>query len=191
MAHPPSQELARRRSAPASADSRRGPGRRPPVGRTRGRPFGARPRAARGRWANFARQIDHYGADVPKVNLEHRALPKRMLHRSCLKSAIPLAEHDLLPFGMLQINELLLGTPVGNFEADDVRPESQADIQIGDVKLRDDVRPAGPWRSVPICPHTATLGSMAGEAQRIPPSFTTARQYAAEYAALFRPTGYD
>jgi len=31
----------------------------------------------------------------------------------------------------------------------------------------------------------------AGEAQRIPPSFTTARQYAAEYAALFRPTGYD
>ena len=47
-------------------------------------------------------QIGQNGADVPQVNLKHRTLAQGILHRACLESAVPLAKHDLLPFGMLQ-----------------------------------------------------------------------------------------
>ena len=61
-----------------------------------------------------------------------------------------LAEHDLLTFGMLQVNELFFFTAIGNFETDDVLPEPKADVQVGDMKFRYDFGPACFWRSVPI-----------------------------------------
>src|SRR5438874_437483 len=128
-------EPAHRCSAPASADNHQGPGQKPPADRTRGRLFGARLRAARDRSAILSSQIGQNGTDVPKINLKHRTLPKRILHRSGLESAMPLAEHDLLPFGVLQVNELFLFTPVGNFKTDDVRPEGETDFQVCDVQL--------------------------------------------------------
>lgn len=54
---------------------------------------------------------------------------------------------------MFQINELLLFSAVGNFKTDDVLPEGKADIQVGDMKLRDHVGPARFWRRVPISTH--------------------------------------
>jgi len=64
-----------------------------------------------------------------------------------------LAEHDLLTFRMLQVNEPFLFTPVGNFKAENAPPEIEADLQVRDMKLRYDFGPARLWRSVPIGTH--------------------------------------
>src|SRR5206468_5149750 len=67
--------------------------------------------------------------------------------------AMPLAQHDLLALGMLQVNELLLVTPEGDVKADDVLPESQADGEVGNMQLGDHVGPAGFRRSVRFGAH--------------------------------------
>jgi hypothetical protein len=64
-----------------------------------------------------------------------------------------LAEHNLLTFRMFQIYELLLFPAVRNLKTDDVPPEGKADIQVGDMKLRDHVGPAHFWRRAPISTH--------------------------------------
>jgi hypothetical protein len=92
-------------------------------------------------WPISGCEIGEGRANFLKVNLEHSALPKRRLHRPCFKSAVTLAEHDLLPFGMLQIDEFFFFTTVSNVKADDVLPENQAGVEIRDMKLRDDFRP--------------------------------------------------
>ena len=66
---------------------------------------------------------------------------------------MPLAEHDLLAFRMLQIDELFLFTPVGNLKTDDVLPEREADLHVGNMKLRYDFGPARFRRSVPVGTH--------------------------------------
>src|SRR5262249_28667346 len=81
-------------------------------------------------------------ADILKVNLKHRTLPKRRLHWSCLEAAMTLAEHDLLAFRVPQVNEPLLFTPVSNFKADRVLPEGEADRQVRNVKLGDHFWPS-------------------------------------------------
>jgi hypothetical protein len=108
-------------------------------------------------------QLRQNGANVAEVDLKHRALPKGMLHRSRLEAAMPLAEHDLLTLGMLQIDEFFRVARVRDFEADDVRPEAEADMQIGDVQLRHDVGPAGFWRRVPIDAHITISIRRGGE----------------------------
>src|SRR5205085_6440701 len=66
----------------------------------------------------------------------------------------PLAQHDLLAFGMLQIDEVFFGAPESDVEADDVRPERQAGGEVGDMQLGDHVGPAGFRRSVPFGGHS-------------------------------------
>jgi len=95
--------------------------------------------------------------DILEVNLKHRALPKRRLHGACLESAMPLAEHDLLAFGMLQVNELFFSAAVSNFKADDIPPEGEAGVQVCDMKLRHDFGPTRRRRSVPIGTHIIFL----------------------------------
>jgi hypothetical protein len=90
----------------------------------------------------LASEIGQNRAYILEVNLKHRTLPKRRLHRSCLESAITLAEHDLLAFRMLQVNKLFRFTPIGNFKADGVLPESEADVQVGNMELRYHFGPA-------------------------------------------------
>jgi hypothetical protein len=53
-------------------------------------------------------ELRQKGADFLEVNLEHRTLPKRRLHRPGLEAAVTLAEHDLLSFRVFQINKLFL-----------------------------------------------------------------------------------
>ena len=69
-------------------------------------------------------EIGQNRADVSEVNLKHCTLPKRSLHRSRLEPTMTLAEHNLLAFRMLQVNELFLFAPLGNFKADNVLPEN-------------------------------------------------------------------
>src|SRR5438105_1188887 len=83
---------------------------------------------------------------ITEVELKHRALPERRLHRPGLEPTMPLAQHDLLAFGMLQIGEVFRVAPEGDAEADDVRPERQAGSEVGDMQLGDHVGPAGFWR---------------------------------------------
>ena len=103
------------------------------------------------------------GVDIPEVNLKHRALSERMLHRSGLEAAVPLTQHDLLPFRMLQVDEFLLVASEGDFRTDDVRPKSEAGIQVDDMKLGYDVGPAGSWRRLSIETHidNVLIGGMA------------------------------
>src|SRR5271166_3916587 len=105
-------------------------------------------------------EIGQNRADFLEVNLKHRTLSKRKLHRSCLESAMTLAKHDLLSFRMLQINEFSLFTPISNFKAENVLPESEADLQVSDMKLGYDFGPARPWRSVPIGSHLDNFPSV-------------------------------
>ncbi len=101
----------------------------------------------------LASEIGQNRVDIPEVNLKHRTLPKRRMHRPCLESAMTLAKHDLLAFRVFQVNELFLFTPVGNFKADDFLPESEADVQVGNVKFRYNFGPARSWRCVPVGAH--------------------------------------
>jgi hypothetical protein len=96
-------------------------------------------------------------AEIFEVDLKHRALSKRMLHRSRFETTMTLAKHHLLAFGMLQINKLFFLTPEGNFKADDVDPKIEADRQVSDMKLGHDFRPAGFWRSVTVSSHIDKL----------------------------------
>src|SRR5258708_33345421 len=107
----------------------------------------------------FGGKIGKNRGDIPEVNLKHRALPKRGNHRPCLKPAVTLAEHNLLTFGMLQINKLFLFTPVSNFKADDVLPKNEAGFKVGNMEFRYDLSPAGFRRSVPVNTHIDTFYS--------------------------------
>src|SRR5437868_4919816 len=76
------------------------------------------------------------------------------LHRPGLEPAMTLAQHDLLAFGVLQIDELLFVAPEGDVEAEDALPEGETGGELGDMQLGYDVDPAAVWWGVPFAAHT-------------------------------------
>lgn len=95
-------------------------------------------------------------ADFLEVNLEHRTLPERRLHRPGLEAAVTLAEHDLLSLRVFQINEPFFVAPEGNLKAKNFRPEGEARVQVGDMKLSYHFGPASLWRSISIATHDSS-----------------------------------
>jgi hypothetical protein len=102
-------------------------------------------------------------ANFLKVNLKHGTLPERRLHRPGLESAMTLAEHELLPLRVFQINEPFFVAPESNLKAKNFLPKSEARVQVGDMKLSYHVGPAGLWRSISITTHdSSSIGLRVG-----------------------------
>src|SRR5208282_3585312 len=89
-----------------------------------------------------------YPLDARKVDLEHGSLAKGKVQRSRLETTMPLAQHDLVAFRMLQIGEPLFRPLEGGLKAEDVPPERQARPQIVHMELDNHARPTAPrWRA--------------------------------------------
>jgi hypothetical protein len=69
-----------------------------------------------------------------------------------------LTKHDLLPFGVFQIDKPFLLSAVSNLKSDDILPKGKAGVQVTYMKLRHHSGPPRFWGSVAIATHASLSG---------------------------------
>src|SRR5260370_5252942 len=111
-----------------------------------------------------------------EIELKHRPSAEWALQRTRFPPAVPLAEHDLMAFGMLEIGELLLGSPVGDLEPEHAPPEFETGLDVAHEKLGHDFRPTRLRRTATLlqiyppmsCSHSCSVSAVTPKSLALP-----------------------
>jgi hypothetical protein len=98
--------------------------------------------------------LKHWG-EILKIDLKHDPLAKRVVQRPGFKATMPLAKHDLMSFGMLQVGKSFFRSFKSCLKAQNVLPEREASLKVIHMKLDDYTRPTtsrGPSINFALCP---------------------------------------
>jgi len=83
------------------------------------------------------RQGSDQRRNVIEVNLKHRALPQRTIHRAGLVTSVALTKHQLRAIAFEE-DELLFRPFEGDFETTQISPKSEALCQVVHMEFRDE-----------------------------------------------------